>query len=366
MTTGVLNYPRRPLTERERGIRETIDRIGDTHPPYIYVSPADAGTLQGVINSLTNGGVIWLDAGTYAGDLIFSGAGNVTLMGVGRDATVLTGSILIQTNQIRLDNLWVMGTGKSYGIKIFKSGAGPNRNEFKLVRVGGTTSSADGPSGPGVWLDGGILNVFDHCLIAFNGGHGVYVNTSDAGGVWTTNVNTFRDCTINGNDAYGVVTETGADGVAGMQQNVFIGGNIEDNAHGAAYIGNSYYTRFENVDFESAINLGGTFSGSGSSGFGGWLITGDSSTYILIMNCGFSSTGDTGRVFNIQSCSYCRFDNNRIDGQLARMDVGIFDENCTHCTANGNSLTTRTTASGSDLVSARWIRNAGQNRGWSS
>jgi len=345
------------------GRRGLVVFSGDAVEMACWTCVGPGNGLQAAIDALgSGGGNLMLQPGTYTGDITFTGSGNITLYGSGRDATILTGSVLIQTNQVRLDNLWVKATGKSYGVKIFKSGAGPNRNELKMVRVGGTTTSADGPTGPGLWLDGGILNNFEHCLFAFNGGDGVYINTTQ--NVWTTNVNTFTDCTVNGNSGYGVKTETGTAGVggepnpavAGMQQNCFFGGNMEDNASGAAYINGSYYTRFENVDFESAINLGSS----------GWLIDGSSSTYILVMNCAFNSTGDTGRIFNFQSCSYCRFDNNRIDGQFTRMDVGIFDENCTHCTANGNALTTRTTASGSDVVSARWIRNSGQNRGWSA
>ena len=343
------------------GRRGLVVFSGDVAEMACWTCVGPGNGLQAAIDALgSGGGNLMLQPGTYTGDITFSGSGNISLYGSGRDSTILTGSVLIQTNQIHLDNLWIKATGKSYGVKIFKSGAGPNRNEFRLVRIGGTTSSSDGPTGHGLWLDGGILNVFDHCLFAFNGGNGVYVNTSDVAGVWSTNVNTFRDCTINANDAYGVKTEIGADAVAGMQQHLFLGGNIENNASGAAYIEGSIFTRFDDVDFEDSIDHGSS----------AWLVQASSSTYVIIENCNFTSTGNTGRAFAFFSCGYCRVVNNRIQGSLTRMDVGIFDENCAECVAYGNAFSTAwiNPATGliEDLVTPRWVANRGQNRGWSA
>jgi hypothetical protein len=339
--------------------------VGAFATPYVFVPLSEASDLQNQINLLTSGGTIWLEAGTYnSGDLTMTN-NNVAIWGVSQEATILTGSVTIPTNSCTFHDLWIKGTGKAYGVKIFNASAGPNRNHFTKVRIGGTASSADGPTGPGVWLDGGILNVFDHCLIAFNGGDGVYINTTDpSSGNFTTNVNTFRDCTLNLNDGYGVKTALGTAGVggeptpaiAGMQQNVFIGGNIEDNALGAAYVQSSFWTRFDNVDFESSKNLGTN----------GWLIEGSNCTYMIVENCSFNSTGDTGRVFYVAGSGSCRFTGNRIIGQFTRMDVGVFEDDCYRCVAYNNALWDPTTASGSDQVSPRWINNRGQNRGWTA
>lgn len=314
--------------------------------------PGLQAAMDGIAS--TGGGNLMLQEGTYTGDITFPTTAAVNLYGSGMNNTILTGNVTITTGFHVLEHLWVMGTGKAYGVKLVNTTAGVPRVHMTKVRIGGDLSSATGPSGPGLWLDGAILTVCDHCLFYLNGSDGVYINTTSVTDK-TTNVNTFRDCTINLNGGYGVKTEVGVDGVAGMQQNVFLGGNMEDNALGVAYIDSSFYTRFDNVDFESSINLGS----------GGWLFNGSTATYIIIENCGVSSTGDTGRLFVFSSCVSCRVNNNRIRGQFTRMDIGVFDENCRNCTAHGNAWYDGTLASGADdVVTPRWINNRSTNHGW--
>jgi hypothetical protein len=334
----------------------------------VYLEPGSG--LQSTIDSLGQGGVIHLGKGTYTGDITLAN-NDISIYGAGRDETVLSGSVTVQANNNMMSNLWVKATGKDYGLKIFKSTAGPNRNDFRLLRFGGTINSSDGPAGPGVWLDGAILNVFDHCVMGFNGGSGTYINTTDpSAGSFTTNVNTFRDCTHNLNDRYAVEIDLGVAGVggeptpavAGMQQNVFVNGNMEQNTLGVSYIKSAFWTVFDNIDMESALNLGSN----------GKLIDGNNASYIILKDCSVRSTGDTARFFVLSGCLHGRVHGCRVTGKFPNMDIGVFDEDCVRCVAYDNAWWDPNTNSVNplngqdDTVSPRWISNRGQNRGYSA
>ena len=362
MTVGVRNWPRKPLSDRERTIREALSRFGSSEDRSCTFVPAGGG-LQLAINDLgVDGGTLCLEQGTYTGNItIPTTVGNVRIIGAGVDVTFLSGSILIETSNAVIEHLTIRATDQAYGVKIYKSGATTTRNEFKHCYIGGTLTgsppapSGNGPTGPGVWLDGALLSVFDHCTIAGNDGDGVYVNTSDATAVYTTNVNMFRDCTVSSNGGYGVKAEVGADGVAGMQQLCFIGGNNESNVSGAAYARSVFYLAFDNVDFETGVNHGS----------GGWLLDIGSCTEFILRNCAANSTGDTGRLFMCASCGWCRVTNNRVQGKWSRMDIGVFDENCGYCTDDGNQWFAAITTT-SDSITPRWVSNRGQMWGWSA
>lgn len=353
MTTGVLNYPRRPLTERERGIRETIDRIGDTHPPYIYVAPEDTGNLQGIVNSLTaaGGGDIWLGPGTYGGDLTIA-SDNMTLHGVGYNATTLTGSVTVATNgAVNVNDLTIRATGKSYGIKFYKSGQGVARCSMRNVYVGASASGAgDGPT-DGIYLDGAILCTFDHVTSAFNTGNGLYIDTSNA--TYSSNVNTFRDCSFNGNGTgggggYGVKITKGSDGVAGIMLVKIEGGNIEDNVTGDVTADQSTFIILRGIDFET-----------NQSHVGGSIVTYTGNQPCIIEDCNFvaGAAATITRFFIMTNCAMGVVQRCRVSGAgtWSAGAIGVFSEGCIQCTAVDNILN----AAGP----GRFISNRGQMRG---
>jgi len=359
VTTGVLNYPRRPLTERERGIRETIDRIGDTHPPYVYVPVSEAGTLQGIINSLTGtgGGVIWLGDGTYAaGDLVISGSNNIQIWGVGMERTILTGSLTIENSGNVIKDLWLFGDGKAFACKVYKSGAGESRSNFQKVRFGGNSDvtgrapSGDGPQ-VGLWLDGAIVSVCDHCLFAFcNTGSGLYVNSTS--GTYSTNCNSFRDCTFNGNAGYGVEIIVGGDGVASMLLHNFVGGNMEDNASGEVKVDSAIGIRLQDIDFETTKTIGATLDITASN--------------VIVENCHgvVAGGGAVTRFFLIAAgrsvVRYCR-----ISGNYTSQDIGVFTDTGNRVFAHDNQWETPLGTAGNVTVTPRWINNRASEQGYS-
>jgi len=366
VTTGVLNYPRRPLTERERGIRETIDRIGDTHPPYIFVSVADAGTLQGVINSLVNGGTIWLEEGTYAaGDLTISNA-HVTLMGSGW-GTILTGSITVATGYVTLQDFMVRATGKAYGVKLYVSGGGPARCLLKKLWIGGSAFGAgDGPN-KGLYLDGAILTHIDQCTMAFCEQSGCYIDSSSS--TYTTNVNTFTDCTFNGNGhggtGYGVELSTGGDGIAGMMLNTFHGGNMEDNMSGSVLADNNTGMVFHGIDFEdgnNTITRGVNWNTINISGSGPVLI--EQCNFVTNSNIGNPipavANDPAGRIFLLTGASCPIVRGNRAEGYVPVVGadggaIGVFSDTCVNPLCENNAIW----ISGAGF----WFNNRGSMRG---
>jgi pectate lyase len=320
---------------------------------------SEASDLQNQINLLTSGGTIWLEAGTYnSGDLTIANS-NVTVMGVGRDATVLAGSLAISTGNVFLQDLWVYANGKAFGVKLYGGGgAGVPRCELRRVRVGGNSDgtgrapSGDGPA-VGLWLDSAILTVCDHCLFAFcNTGSGLYVNTTN--GTWSTNVNTFRDCTFNGNAGYGVEITDGGDGVASMELHVFRNGNMEDNALGEVYASQAIGLELRGIDFESTKNLGAS----------GKTLNINGCTNVLVEDCHSVVTGNTQRFFVFSSCGNVKVSHCRVSGIYPAGDVGVFDEASVNCTSYDNTWVNP--ISGSVTTTARYVNNRSQMRGYSA
>ncbi len=365
MSVTIRNYPRKPLSEKERTIRETIDRISASgaHPPYVFVSAADASTLQGEINTLTSGtgGVIWLEGGTYnCGNLVIAGTQAIEIRGSGMNSTILTGSITTARGGVVLRDLWVFANTQTYGVKLGAGATSTDRCHLDKVRVGGNADgtgrapSGDGPQ-VGLWLDGAILTVCDHCLFAFcNTGSGVYVNSTS--GTWSTNCNTFRDCTVNGNKTNGYEIIEGGDGVASMLLHRIIGGNIEDNGtSGVAgtsdiYVRSAIGIEIVGVDFESTKNLGSATIDINA-------------TCVVVEDCNFVTTGTTPRAFLMTSGNaVVRY--SRSSGTYTARDIGVFADGCVHCHAYGN--TWWSAASGSVTTTPRWVSNRGSMFGWSA
>ena len=316
------------------------------------------GGLQGAINALgSGGGNLMLQPGTYTGDITISNS-NISIYGSGRDKTILSGSVTITTGNITLHDLWVYANGKSYGIKMYSVPNGSPRNHLNRVRVGGNSDSGGrSPSGDGpqlgLWLDSTILLVADHCLFAFcNTGSGLYVNTTN--GTWSTNCNTFRDCTFNGNATKGVEITDGGDGVASMLLHRFLGGNIEDNGTGDFYARGAIGIEIKGIDFESTKNLGSTPT-----------IDLGTCTNVIIEDCHCTTAGNTTRFFLVQSCGNVKVTHCRVSGLQPVGDIGVFDEGSVNCVSYDNtwiaSLDTNLYT-----TSPRWVSNRAQMRGYSA
>lgn len=336
MTVGVRNWPRKPLSQEERTIRKTLDRLSPfTAGGVLFVDDPGVMSVQDAINKLGPfGGTVFLGKGTYAGNVTVSVAANanVSIHGAGMDSTILSGSVLVACGNVHLENMSIRGTGLSYACKFFQSGADVARASARFVWFGAqTSSSGDGPTGDGLYLDGAILCAFDQCAFCFNGGNGLYVNSSSS--TFTTNVNTFRDCTFNGNGAWGVKAEVGGDGIAGMQQLKFEGGNTEDNVSGGMTFDTVTGVIISGMDFEktdASITDYLSFT---------------SSQFVVVENCIFVIAGAThtaARMFETFGCAQVVVRYNRISaansGAWTVGAVGVFNEASVQCAAYGNIL----------------------------
>jgi len=308
----------------------------------IYVDKAASGVVNSAIASLTSGGVIELGPGTFAGDITWTQP-NVELRGAGVDSTILSGSVAIQTGSVQMHDMTVRATGKTFGIKLFKSGGDTPRCRFSKVVIGASSSGAgDGPE-RGIWMDGAILCAFDQCVCQFCTKSGLYVNTTQ--GAYSTNVNTFRDCTFNSNGTggtgYGVELLEGGDGVAGIMLPRFLGGNIENNATGEFYADNCTLIKVVGVDFESSQTYDK-------------FIDIRSSSDVTIADCNFVTNGNANRAFVLAGCEAgvvrdCRWSGFPVGS------VGIFTDTCVQCAAYDNNL--------GDETRERVINNRGSMRG---
>jgi hypothetical protein len=189
------------------------------------------------------------------------------------------------------------------------------------MAIGATYEGAgDGPSSHGLWLDGAILLHASNIVSSFNLGSGVFMDTTDAGGLWSTNVNKFENCTFNGNDRWGAEMVGG-----GIMNPLFHGGNMEGNTIGEVKADSVTGLELRGVDFEGAkvitevIQLGAC-------------------NPVLIEGCGFNyAVSSASRAFGISTCVRARVAYNRIFGFPAGQ-IGYFDENSQFCEAFGNML----------------------------
>jgi len=336
VTTGVLNYPRRPLSERERTIREAIERFDGKHP-YRYVPIEEYGSLQGVIDELTSGdgGTVWLDPGNYGGFTVRN-SGNVTIRGASMNTTIITGAVSAEVGYFRLQDLTIRATDLSIGLNVFKSGGDTARCELQRVYIGGTADNSNPPvrngDGPatGMVLDGTIVATFDHCTFAYCDSYGVNIDTSSA--TYSTNVNTFRDCAFNGNGIYGVYMTQGG-GIAGMMLHKFEGGNMENNDSKDFWSDSATFIIIDGVDFETA-----------KSHVGGEIIYLENCQPAIIRDCNFvvGSGKTVTRFFHMAGCMAGRVERCRLSGAgtWAAGAVGLFNEDCVQCTASDNILHT--------------------------
>jgi hypothetical protein len=224
----------------------------------------------------------------------------------------------------------VRATGKAYGIKLHGSGE-VARCELRNVWVGASALAAgDGPV-VGLWLDGAIVTVVDHCTFAFNTGAGLYVNTTV--GALSTNVNTFTDCTFNGNSTYGIHLEIGGDAVAGYMLHRFEGGNIESNITGDVYCDGATFVILRGIDFECSVSHNP-----------GQMIFMNGCQPVVIEDCNFVlGAGVTvQRFFELDGCANAIVRRNRLSvgggATFSQGAVGIFNEGCVQCTAYDNLL----------------------------
>lgn len=303
-----------------------------------------SGNLQSILDGFSAptggnwsyaGGILRLGRGDFYGNLVLN-TSRVTIEGEGY-GTVLHGSVSIQSEGCRLRNLVVRAEGAAYGVKIYRpltlGGVGVSRCSMEDVFVGATSEGAGNGPVVGLWLDGAILCTFDRCTFAFNTGSGVYSDTSHPTGAASTNVNTFRDCTLNGNGRYGYEGVTGTDGISSQLGNRFLNGNIESNGLGAVLADGHNLIEFRGVDFENTKVVTD-------------LMAIGASQPVTVENCNFvnfASAATRAAVFS--TCGIVRFVNNRIDGfpggangTAAR--VVIFDENCSSVVSYGNQVTT--------------------------
>jgi len=333
--------------------------VADLRHPYVFVPVTDAASLNARINALTNGGTIWLEQGNYAaaGDLTITKS-NVGIWGVGRDSTILPGSVTISGGNVSLQDMWVYANGKSYGIKMYGGGvAGVPRNELRRVRVGGNSDaggrapSGDGPQ-VGLWLDGSILTVADHCLFAFcNTGSGLYVNTTN--GTYSTNCNVFRSCTFNGNATYGVEITEGGDGVSGMLLHSFVGGNMEDNGSGEVIVDGAIGIRLQDIDFETSKTISTTLNLEAAN--------------VTVENCHATTvlSGAVTRFFLINAgrtvVRGCR-----ISGNFTSPDIGAVLDNSSFFSAYDNEWWGPLGTAGNVTITPRWINNRANQQGYSA
>jgi hypothetical protein len=321
--------------------------------------PPGAG-LQAAINNLPNGGNLMLKPGIYMGDITIS-QNNLSLLGSGKENTILSGSVTVTSANVNMQDLWAYGNGKAFGMKMYLLGGGPARNHLLRVRVGGNADgtgkapSGDGPQ-VGLWMDGSIITAADHCSFAFcNTGSGLFVDTTQNN--LGTNCNTFRDCTFNGNAAFGVEMTDGGDGIAGMLLHRFHGGNMEDNATGEVYIKSAIGVELKGIDFESTKSLGSTHP----------TVQCDSCTSVLMEDCHSVTIGssNTQRFFIFNSVKNGTVTHCRVSGLYPAGDVGAFDEGCVHCLSYDNYWHDPITGS-NKTTTPRWVTNRGQMRGYTA
>jgi|SRR6185503_16593496 len=329
--------------------------VADTRHPYVFVPVSEAVSLNSRINALTTGGTVWLEQGNYAaaGDISITQP-NIILQGASLNSTYIPGSVTVSAlGQVKIQNMTVKGTGKAHAIKIANSTDGVARCELRNVWAGASSLVAgDGPTGPGLWLDGAIVTVVDHCTMAFNGTAGLYCNTTDTvAPIRSTNVNTFRHCTFNGNGTYGVHLEIGGDAVAGYMLHEFLGGNMEDNTSKDVYADGATFVRISGVDFENSTH----------SYVGGENIYLNNCQPATIEFCNFVLGGGitVTRFFQMAGCANGLVRHNRLSvgagATYSQGAVGVFDDGCVQCESYNNILWT--------VGAGRFINNRGSFRG---
>lgn len=292
------------------------------------------GNLQSILDGFSaptggnwsyEGGILRLGRGDFYGNLVLNRA-NTVIEGEGL-GTVIHGSISIQSQLCELRRLCVRAEGAAYGIKLFRpttlpGSSGVPRCKLENLFVGATSEGAGNGPVVGLWMDGAILTSINDCTFAFCTGSGIYSDTSDPAGAWSTNVNIFRNCTMNGNGRYGYEGVVGA-GAASQQGNQFFGGNMESNTLGAVLASGQTNLTFRGVDFEN----GKTVSD---------LLTIGTCLPVTVEDCNFVTLPATAqRVGIFSSCQGVRFVGNRFSGFTDERTV-IFDENSSGVVCHGN------------------------------
>jgi hypothetical protein len=229
------------------------------YPPVKVSLPESDTQLQKVLDSFgpsdgsQSGGILYLPRGEYFGNITVNWP-FTQIVGDG-DGSRIHGKILCKAGYCTFDNFWAMGTGQHYGIRLSQGEfggavptAGVPRVQMNRVRIGATFEGAgDGPFN-GLELDGAIVCDFRKCVFSFGTGSGVYITTTGGAGGWSTNVNHFRGCAMNGNSRYGAEIIGG--GVMGPS---FMGGNIESNGLGAFTASTVTGLQIRGVDFENGV-----------------------------------------------------------------------------------------------------------------
>lgn len=294
------------------------------------------GNLQSILDGFSAptggnwgyaGGILRLGRGDFYGNLVLNQTCTV-IEGEG-NGTVIHGSISIQAGQCTLSNFTVRAEGAAYGIKLYRppslgGGLGVPRCKLEKLFVGATSEGAGNGPVVGLWLDGAILTSVNDCTFAFNTGSGIYSDTSDPAGAWSTNVNIFRNCTMNGNGRYGYEGVVGV-GAASQLGNEFHNGNIESNGLGAVLASGQNLLGFFGVDFENGKTVTD-------------LVAIGSSSPVFMERCHFISPGQVAtRAAVFSSCATVSFKNNRMTGFPAGRVV-LFDENSNNVDSRGNEF----------------------------
>ncbi len=169
-------------------------------PPGSYPTPpctqfANPGNAQAAVDAAGPGAVICVDAGTYAGPIVFNGKSGVTLRGAGAPATTIAGGsrdalLVLNSRDISVQNLALSGGHPTdayvsasqnvalQGVSADRGGIGVH---FDNNSTGNLTSSVvDNSDTDGVLVRNGSGVRVDHSNIIDNHGAGVSAVGGDA------------------------------------------------------------------------------------------------------------------------------------------------------------------------------------------
>ena len=267
-----------------------------TPPDTIYLSEGE--DIQPAVNSLTNGGRIFLGEGTFYGDSAspstpITVGDSILIEGVSRDLTIVKSPFLFQVSHCQLSQLWVRPSGTAYGVKVYNGGS-PfiSRCAMRDVQVGASSAGAgDGPV-LGLQLDGAGVVLAERCIFAFCTSHGLLV---DSTGVEPNTALKFDVCSFVGNGGYGV------DIAASCVIAEFSGGNMEENTSGELRATSMNHLRLMGVYFEPEAAYTNAVEATNCNP-------------VEIVGCYFLKISGATRAIFIQSGSGHIVDGNRFSG----------------------------------------------------
>ena len=291
-------------------------------PPSV-ISVREGTALQPIVDAMpSTGGIIQLGPGNFYGVLgsastpVTINTGNIIIVGVSADGSVIRCPILVQASRFGLESLAVRPAAQAYGIKIFKAGSFLARCWMRHVIIGATSlGSGDGPV-LGLVLDGAGVFLAEELTIGFCTGTGLLVDSTD---VEPNTTLKFDMCSFVGNGGYGI------DILASCTIAEFNGGNSEQNVSGELRAANMNSILLNGMDFESNQSFS-------------QQVEINSCNPVTIMNCNFLKISNATRALLINGGAAITIDGGSRFSGWGNVEVGRITPQATNCRIGVNHI----------------------------